>query len=196
MNADAAKREATYADILALPDHVVGEIVAGRLYTQPRPVARHAGANASLQHELIGPFQKGRGGPGGWVFLSEPELHLRPNVVVPDVAGWRSERVDFTGETPNIETPPDWVCEILSPSTERFDRGAKRAVYGRAGVAFLWLLDPRSRILEAFANVNGQWLLVGTASDSDDVALRPFEAASFKLSDLFPLDRSPDEQAT
>jgi Uma2 family endonuclease len=195
MNADAAKKQATYADILALPAHVVGEIVAGRLHTQPRPLMGHGTSGSNLHGELYGPFHRGRGGPGGWIFVVEPELHFGRDIVVPDVAGWRSDRVDFKPADPWTSTPPDWVCEILSPSTERFDKGEKRAVYGRAGVGFLWLLDPRARILEAFANANGQWLLAGTASGSGDVALPPFEVASFPLPVLFPLDPPSDEPA-
>ena len=121
----AATRNATYADLEAVPEHLVGEIIFGVLETHPRPAPKHAAAHSALTDELAGPYQKGRGGPGGWVFLIEPELHLGPHVLVPDIAGWRRDRLPHLPKTAYIETPPDWVCELLSPSTENRDRGAK-----------------------------------------------------------------------
>jgi Uma2 family endonuclease len=120
------RRPATYADIEALPPNIVGEILFGELVTHPRPSPRHAAASSSLSGELAGPFQKGRDGPGGWVFFSEPELHLGPHVVVPDLAGWRRKRLKNYPETNYFELAPDWVCEVLSGSTERRDRASKR----------------------------------------------------------------------
>jgi Uma2 family endonuclease len=190
-----ARKPATYADLLALPATMVGEIIGGRLHAQPRPRAGHGAAGGALGSIVTGSYQFGRGGPGGWLFIDEPELHLGRDIVVPDIAGWRTERIDFTAETVGITTAPDWVCEVLSPTTEKLDRGPKRAIYGAAGVGHLWLLDPRARLLEAFANVNGQWLLIGVASSNDEVALAPFEAAPFALGLLFPLDPPSDEPA-
>ncbi len=184
--AQAAPRPATYADLEAVPPHLVAEIIDGVLETHPRPRPRHATAKVALSSELEFPLRPRRGGPGGWVFMSEPELHWGDDVVVPDLAGWRRERMPVEVETASIETPPDWVCEILSPSTRRLDLGPKRRIYGEAGVSFLWFLDPDARALDAFALTGGQWLLLGTAVSGEAVSLAPFDAVSFPLDDLFP----------
>ncbi|KQP58623.1 hypothetical protein ASG60_13735 [Methylobacterium sp. Leaf469] len=186
--AEAAFRRATYADLEAVPDHLVAEIVDGTLETHPRPRPRHAMAAAGLAAELGHPFGRGRGGPGGWIFMVEPELHLGSHVVVPDLAGWRRERLSAEPETAYIETPPDWVCEILSPATARLDRGPKRRIYAEAGVGYLWLLDPGDGVLEAFALTGRQWLLLGTVERGETVGLPPFDAVPFPLDSLFPFD--------
>ena len=190
--ADPAKRQATYADLEAVPPHLVAEIIHGALVTHPRPVPRHAIAAFSLGEKLAPGFRAGNGGPGGWVFMPEPQLHLGIDVVVPDLAGWRRERLPQIPETAWIETHPDWICEILSPSTENYDRNAKRSIYAAAGVPYLWLLDPRAKLLEAFQLTSGRWLLSATFSGSADVRAVPFEAVSFPLSELWPFDQ-PDE---
>ena len=148
--AEPARKRATYADVLAAPPNVVAEIIDGVLETHPRPSPRHGAAANSLAGELTWPFQKGRGGPGGWVFIIEPELHLGPHVLVPDLAGWRRERLAVEPGAAYVEIVPDWVCEVLSASTDRRDHGAKRRIYGEEGVRHLWLLDPRHQELEAF----------------------------------------------
>lgn len=181
-------RKATYADLKALPENMVGEIIHGVLEAQPRPAPRHSAATLRLGSRLGDPFDFGEGGPGGWIFLVEPELHLGPDIVVPDLAGWRRETLPQLPKTAWIETRPDWVCEVLSPSTARLDRGAKREIYAREGVGHLWLLDPGERYLEVFALSAGFWLLMATISDGDAVSAAPFEAISFPLSNLFPYD--------
>ncbi|WP_375410698.1 Uma2 family endonuclease [uncultured Methylobacterium sp.] len=186
--AEPATRLATYADLEAVPAHLVAEIIDGVLETHPRPRPRHGIAAAGLAAELGPPFGRGRGGPGGWIFMVEPELHLGPQVVVPDLAGWRRERMPVEPETAFVETPPDWICEILSPSTSRLDRGPKRRIYAEAGVGHLWLLDPADGVLEGFALTGGQWLLLGTVERGGPVSLPPFDAVSFPLDDLFPFD--------
>ena len=186
--ADAASRLATYADLEAVPDHLVAEIIDGTLETHPRPRPRHATAAMELATELGSPFGRGRGGPGGWIFMAEPELHLGTQVVVPDLAGWRRERMPAEPAAAFVETPPDWVCEILSPSTTRIDRGPKRRIYAEAGVDHLWLLDPSDGVLEAFALTGGRWLLLGTVQRGEVVGLPPFDAVPFALDDLFPFD--------
>jgi Uma2 family endonuclease len=191
--ADPAKRQATYADIEALPPHVVGEILFGSLVTHPRPSPTHSKAQATLGRRLGGPFEDGTDGPGGWVFLMEPELHLGGNVVVPDLGGWRRERLTPWPDGAYISVPPDWICEILSPATERHDRNEKRDIYGRAGVPFLWLLDPRVKVLECFRLVAGQWLLLGTVSGTNPVRMMPFDAVEFDLGSLWPFDVPPPE---
>ncbi|MGY2049524.1 Uma2 family endonuclease [Methylobacterium sp. JK268] len=186
--AEPAPRRATYADLAAVPAHLVAEIIDGILETHPRPRPRHAVAAGGLASELIPPFGRGRGGPGGWIFMIEPELHLGPQVVVPDLAGWRRDRLPTEPTTAFIETPPDWVCEILSSSTAQLDRGPKRRIYAEAGVGHLWLLDPADGVLEAFALTGGRWLLSGTVGRGESVALPPFDAVPFPLDDLFPFD--------
>jgi Uma2 family endonuclease len=186
--AEAAPRAATYADLEAVPPHLVAEILFGELVTHPRPAPRHAIAITELSASLSGPFRHGRGGPGGWIFMIEPELHLGDDVVVPDIAGWRRERLPELPDTAYLTTPPDWACEALSPSTEHLDRGPKRRIYAEAGVSFLWLLNPRIRLLEAFALVEGRWLLLAALRDDDPASVAPFEAAAFSLGRLWPYD--------
>ncbi len=185
---EIAKRKATYADLEAVHPHLVAEIIYGSLVTHPRPTPRHAAAHHSLGSELGGPFQNGRGGPGGWIFLTEPELHFGEDIVVPDLAGWKRERLSPFPETAYIETPPDWLCEILSESTERFDRREKREIYARVGVKHLWLLDPRKKNLECYALVAGKWLLGRIYLNNEIVSAPPFEVASFAINKLWPFD--------
>jgi Uma2 family endonuclease len=187
--AELAKKPATYADVLAAPENLVAEIIDGELVTHPRPSPRHGLAATALSAELAPPFQRGQGGPGGWIFIVEPELHLGEDVVVPDVAAWRVERLAGIPERGGIKVVPDWVCEVLSASTERRDRGVKRHIYARAGVGHLWLLDPRHQSLEVSALEGGRWVFVGAWNSDETVGAPPFEAFSFSLADLWPLDR-------
>ncbi len=192
--AEPAKRNATYDDLRSVPPHLVAEIVFGNLVTQPRPATAHIFSATSLSEELVGPFQKGRGGgPGGWVFGEEPELHLGPHVVVPDLAGWRRERMSHLPATAFIEQAPDWICELLSPSTLAHDRGAKRRIYGAYGVRHLWFLDPVVRLLEVFSLRDAEWVLVDTFVDDTTVCAPPFEAITFPLAALWPLDPAPEQ---
>jgi Uma2 family endonuclease len=191
MQLELEEREATYEDLMALPENMVGEILFGRLVTHPRPAPRHSVVTPGLMSELVGPYQRGRNGPGGWVFMDEPELHLGRHVVVPDIAGWKREHLPRLPQTAFIETPPDWICEILSPSTEVVDRREKRAIYAETGVPFLWHVDPRPRVLEAFTLKGPQWLLTHTFSGSEPVSAPPFEAITFDLAVLWPLDPAP-----
>lgn len=195
ISARHSMRAATYADVEAVPPHLVAEILYGTLVTHPRPAPRHAVAITSLGSELAGPFQKGFGGPGGWIFMVEPELHFGSHVAVPDIAGWRRENLKVLPQTAWIETPPDWICEVISPSTEKYDRGEKRVIYAEAGVKHLWLLDPRSRVLEVFSLSAEGWLLVETLSEPANVSARPFDAISFPLSVLWPFDEIESDVA-
>jgi len=179
-------RPATYADIEALPPNMVGEIVFGVLYSMPRPAPRHGLAANRLSHEITGPFDFGRGGPGGWIFLTEPELHLGPHIVVPDIAGWKRERLTPFPETAFISTPPDWLCEVLSPSTQALDRTDKLAVYAEYGVGHCWYVDPLARTLEVLELTGGKWLLAATFRDADAVTAPPFAVHSFALDGLWP----------
>ena len=179
-------RRATYQDVLDAPAHQVAEIVDGTLYTHPRPAMPHALASSRLGIDLGGPFDRGRGGPGGWWIIDEPELHLGEDIMVPDLAGWRRERMPQYPDTAYVTLAPDWVCEVLSPSTRKVDLLEKRPTYAREGVGHLWLIDPTDRTLEAFELHEGQWLLIASAKDDDPVSIRPFDAITFSLADLWP----------
>ena len=184
-------RAATYADIERLPPHLVGEIIYGTLHAHPRPAARHAVAASELGSEITPPFRRGRGGPGGWIFMVEPELHLGAHVVVPDIAGWKIERLTPFPTTAFIETPPDWLAEILSPSTQALDRTDKLAVYAEFGVKHCWYVDPLAKTLEVFALTGSKWLLAATFKNADPVCAPPFEAHTFPLDNLWVPDSEP-----
>jgi Uma2 family endonuclease len=179
------KRPATYADLEALPPNVVGELVEGELYVSPRPAFPHAVAASQLGGELIGPFNRGRGGPGGWIILDEPELHLGNDVVVPDLAGWTRERMPLPPRTAATSLAPDWVCEVLSPSTVALDRGAKLRVYAREGVRHVWWVDPEARTLEVLQLEGTHFLLLGSHSGKAQVRAPPFEALELELAVLW-----------
>lgn len=176
---------ASYADLEALPDTMVGEILFGALHAHPRPAPRHAVAANALGTEVSSPFQFGRGGPGGWIFMTEPELHLGPHVVVPDIASWKRERLPEPPATAYIEVAPDWVCEVLSPSTMRIDRTDKLAVYRDFAVPYLWYVDPDARTLEVLELQHGHWVIVAALKDDDEVAAAPFAVHAFKLDGLW-----------
>jgi len=183
--ANPQRRPARYEDLFSLPANLVGEIICGELYTQSRPAPRHAMTSSAIGIEIGSPFQRGSGGPGGWWILDEPELHLGPDILVPDLAGWRRERMPSLPDTAWFELAPDWVCEVLSPSTARTDRMLKMPCYAENGVAYCWLVDPTARTLEAFKLSNGQWLLLGSFVDEAEVAAEPFDAVAFPLSALW-----------
>lgn len=183
---EAARKQASYQDILALPENMVGEILGGELHTHPRPAPRHALAYSALGGNLGQAFHWGSGGPGGWWILDEPELHLGEDVIVPDLAGWRRERMPELPETAWFELAPDWVCEILSPGTARTDRAVKMPIYAREKIEHLWLVDPDGRTLEIYAlQDNGHWLLLETLQEDDPVRQPPFDAISFPLGSLW-----------
>ena len=177
---------ATCQDVLEAPRHQVAEIVDGALYTNPRPAAPHALAASALEIDLGTAFQFGRGGPGGWWIIVEPELHPSNDILVPDLAGWRRARMASYPATAYFTLTPDWVCEILSPSTRKLDLEAKRPAYAREGVRHLWLVDPGERTLEAFELTTGAWTRIATADDDELVRIAPFEAAGFNLADIWP----------
>ncbi len=135
---------------------------------------------------MVGPYHKGRGGPGGWWILDEPELHPGADILVPDLAGWRRDRMPVLPESAWFELAPDWVCEILSPSTAREDRVVKMPIYAREGVSHLWLVDPDLRILEAYALEKGNWLLLRAYEEDDPISASPFDSTEFDLSVLWP----------
>ncbi len=183
--AQAAEKFATYDDLFALPDNLVGEIIHGQLHTSPRPAPRHAVAASAMIGGLFDPYHRGSRGPGGWWILVEPELHLNMNILVPNLAGWRRERMPNLPDTAFFELPPDWVCEILSPSTAQLDRTQKMPIYAEFGVQHLWLIDPDIKTLEAYELREGKWTLLETLGGDKAVSVAPFDATEFPLSSLW-----------
>jgi Uma2 family endonuclease len=182
-----AKRPATLDDLSRVPDHLIAEILDGELFATPRPSASHAHVTFRLSSILGGPFDEGRGGPGGWLFLFEPELHLQQDVLVPDLAGWRRERLPLVPDAPFLTLSPDWVCEVLSPSTERMDRLQKLRVYLREGVRHVWLINPLQRTLEVLRSEQGRWVVAAMhGGDLDVVVVEPFESIPLELSRIWP----------
>jgi Uma2 family endonuclease len=186
------KQPATYQDLLRVPEHQVAEIVDGELFVSPRPAAPHALAASVLGADLGGPFHRGRDGPGGWWIVDEPELHLDADVLVPDLAGWRRERMPTFPKTAFFILAPDWICEVLSPSTERLDRARKLRVYARAGVDRVWLVNPTTRTLEVYRRVEERWLLVNAFEGEAVVRAEPFDAIELDLLPLWGETRSAE----
>lgn len=176
-----------YEQLLALPEHVTGEILNGELHAMPRPSGKHGLVESALGIRIGAPFRYGEGGPGGWLIIIEPEVHFIRDVevAVPDLAGWRRERMPDVPEDHRFEIVPDWVCEILSPSTAKKDRVVKLPIYARYGVQHVWIVDPLAQTLEAFELQQGRWLLIATLKDDDQVAVPPFDAVAFSLADLW-----------
>lgn len=189
-----ARKLATYEDLFDLPDNVVGEVLAGELYTSPRPAGPHAVAASTLTMDLGNPFHRGRGGPGGWWILIEPEIHFESgDILVPDLAGWRKERMPERPSEPFFTLVPDWVCEVISPSSLRQDRIRKLPIYAREGVGHAWLVDPLARTLEIYRHQEGRWLLVGSHGGDEWVRGEPFEAVALDLLGLWGEDRPPGD---
>jgi len=182
---EPAKRRATYQDLAALPGHLVAELLDGVIITHPRPAAPHARAASRLLADLVGPFDRGKQGPGGWIILIEPELHLRGDALVPDLAGWRRETLRELPDAAAFELAPDWVCEVLSPATLAHDRGAKLPIYAREGVSHAWFVDPIARLLEVFRLDDATYSLAGVWRDADCVRAVPFEAIELDLAALW-----------
>jgi Uma2 family endonuclease len=175
----------TYEDLLVIPEHHIGQIVEGVLHAHPRPASPHARAASVLGSDLSGPFDRGRGGPGGWLILDEPELHLGADILVPDLAAWRRERMPEMPHAAFFTLAPDWVCEILSPSTNKLDRGPKRRVYAREKVRHLWFVDPTDKTLEVFRLEGESYLLVLSLEDDGVARIEPFEAIELELGALW-----------
>jgi Uma2 family endonuclease len=179
------KGGALYEDVIAAPEHKVAEIVEGYFYLSPRPAPRHSNAATVLGSDLNDAFHRGRRGPGGWWILFEPELHLIGDVLVPDIAGWKRERLPELPESPGFTVAPDWVCEVLSPSTQTFDRLTKLPRYALAGVAHLWLVDPLKRRLEVYGRLDLTWALLEEYFGDAVVSAPPFEAVAVELAPLW-----------
>jgi Uma2 family endonuclease len=184
---DQKRQPATYDDLLKVPGHLVAEIVDGDLYTSPRPAPRHADASSGLGGALRGPFDRGRGGPGGWRILDEPELHLGRDIVVPDIAGWRRERLPDLPEQAYFSVVPDWICEVVSASTAALDRVKKLAVYARERASHAWLVDPLAQTIEVLRLESGRWTIISTCAGADVVRVEPFEAIELDLTLLWEM---------
>lgn len=181
-----AKHKATYQDVLDAPQHMVAELIGGDLHLQPRPAIPHAEAASVLGMVIGPPFRLGRGGPGGWLIQYEPELHLGEHVLVPDLAGWRRDLCpELDLKAAFISTAPQWVCEVLSPSTQGHDRIHKLPIYAASQVAHAWLVDPMAKTLEVFRLTDGHWTLIGTHEGRDDIRAEPFDAIEIGLGDLW-----------
>lgn len=179
------RRRATYDDLLKVPEHMVGEIIDGELYTTPRPASPHAWAASAISSDIFGRFSRPPGGadaPGGWWILFEPELHFGSDVVVPDIAGWRRTSMAVLPNVAFFEQAPDWICEVVSPSTGRVDRGRKMRIYAREKVAHLWMVDPIIRTLEVYRLEDDRWIVAGTHAGNDVVHAEPFDAVELDLS--------------
>ena len=182
---NALRRRATYDDLCKVPDNLVAEILDGELFTSPRPASPHALAGSVIGADLLGAFHRppgARGAPGGWWLLDEPELHLGEDVLVPDIAGWRREAMPVLASVAAFRQAPQWVLEVISPSTGRIDRVRKLPIYAREGVAHAWLVDPLARTLEVYRLTEGHWLLAATHEGDAMVRAEPFEAMELALS--------------
>jgi Uma2 family endonuclease len=181
-----AKRHATYEDLVAAPEHLVAELIDGDLYTHPRPTALHALASSAIGSELFNRYHDGQGGPGGWIVLFEPELHLHGDVLVPDIAAWRRERLSEVPDAPAFELPPDWACEVLSAATAAVDRVRKMRIYGREAVRHVWPIDPTARTLEVYRLLPAsKYELMGAWCDDAMVRAEPFDAVDIDLGRLW-----------
>lgn len=185
MSQPQTRRPATFEDLLAVPENLTGEIVDGELYTSPRPAGRHARAESALISLLFRAFDDGVGGPGGWWIVVEPELHLGKDALVPDIGGWRRERVPDFPETSGSEIAPDWICEVISPSTGRLDRLRKLPAYARHRIPYAWIVDPILRTLEVFRLEGAGWTLSSTHGLDEVVRAEPFEAIEIPLASLW-----------
>ena len=178
------KRKATYQDVVEAPEHLVAEILDGELFTSPRPAAPHALAASMIGYTVIGPFGGPAGGadaPGGWWIVHEPELHLADDVLVPDIAGWRRERMPVFPDVAAFEMVPDWACEVISPSTGVIDRGRKMRIYARERLDHLWIVDPILRTLDVFRLEGERWVVASTHGGDEAVRAEPFDAVPLDI---------------
>jgi len=189
-----AHRIASYKDLLDAPEHLVAEILFGRLVTRPRFTPRHAIAATALLALLGSPSYPTQGGSRPWIFLNKPEVHLGPHVVVPDGAAWLRKRLTLAAEAAWIDIAPDWVCDFSAPAMAVHDCRERRTVYAKVGIQHLWHLDPDLRMLEVFELRDGKWLLLDVFHDDAEVAAPPFSEPSFRLGLLWPFDPPRETQ--
>ena len=183
--AEPARKKATYEDLYSIPENTTGEIINGELVVTPRPSRKHTSAASSLGFEIGPAYQFGRGGPGGWIIIIEPEISFGEDILVPDLAGWKEER--FPEEEPHnwISVTPDWICEVLSPGTHRRDKMEKMPIYARHEVSYFWLLDPVVKTLDVFRLQYGEWVVAGLFVEDAKLRAEPFTEIEITLSDLW-----------
>ena len=184
---EPAKRRATYKDLYGIPENMTGQIIDGDLVVTPRPSTRHSYVASSLGAEIVPQYRFSRSGegPGGWIILFEHELMLGEHLLVPDFSGWRKERFPGVPNENWISIPPDWVCEILSPSTARLDRVRKSPIYAQHEIPYLWLIDPNEKTLELFRLHAGKWLMLAAFAENDKVRAEPFQEVEIDLANLW-----------
>lgn len=186
---------ATRADLEALPRSWRGEIIDGTLYAFPRPRSQHADIESLLSADLKNPFQRGRGGPGGWWILPEPGIELpRSPEIAPDLAGWRREQMPkLPPPKEPIRLVPDWICEILSPSTASYDNIVKRRYYAEIGVGHIWYVDPVRKELEVCRLVEGKWLQLGIFGGDEKVRAEPFGEVEIEMTEWWGAEEEDEE---
>ncbi len=181
MSTTGAQRRATYEDVLAAPPHKVAEIIDGELHVSPRPGGPHTAAASALGALIEPPFKWGRGGPGGWIILDEPELHLGEEILVPDLGGWRRSTMERVPNAAFFEIRPDWVCEVLSPAGERIDRAKKLPIFARNNVDYAWLVNPIQRTLEVMRREGDRWLTLAVHQGDEMIRAEPFDEVELEL---------------
>jgi Uma2 family endonuclease len=186
---------ATIQDLEALPEGSRTELINGRLSALPRPTGAHLKATNELFYELQGPFSRKKGGPGGWLFVIEPQLYLvgkkgREHSMIPDIAGWRRERLAEVPRSYRFDITPDWVCEVISESSRVQDRQEKPPIYLSCGVSFYWLIEPEARELEVWKAAEDVWQVFGVFSREDKVKAASFGEVELDLSVLW-IPREP-----
>lgn len=180
-----AKKKASYEDLFTIPENMTGEIVDGELIVSPRPSRKNIYAASTLGSELGPAYHTGKTGPGGWVILIEPEVGLGEDILVPDLAGWRRERLSVSEEHNWISVRPDWVCEVISPGSIRTDRVKKMRVYAGHGVPHLWFIDPIGKTLEVYRFQSGNFIVAGIYAENEKVRAEPFPEVEIDLSNLW-----------
>jgi Uma2 family endonuclease len=181
-------RDASYQDVVAAPEILIAELIDGDMYAWPRPGGPHTRVSSALGMDIGTPYDRGHGGPGGWWILFEPELHLGEQVLVPDLAGWRRERMPEIPADHRFIVTPDWVCEVISPSSVSMDRGKKRRIYGEFCVPWMWLVDPIGRTLEVLTLDGDNWKYAATFTGEDVVRAEPFPEAEIDLGSIWGAD--------
>jgi hypothetical protein len=171
---------AIYDDVIAAPRNLVAEIVEGRLYGTHRAPLRLS-LVASAVGRVLDSSERDR-----WWILPKAEIHLGDNVLVPDLSGWRRERLPEIPDAPWMSIVPDWTCEVmLSPSAERLDRVVKMPFYAHEGVACVWLVKPLTRTLEVYWRDGSSWSLIDVRSGDGIIRVEPFDELEWDLGRLW-----------
>lgn len=182
---EPAKKKATYEDLHSVPGNMIGEIINGELVVTARPAPMHMNVASILGGEIMPPYRFGRGGPGGWIILDETEIMLGEDLLAPDIAGWRKERFPGWPKENWISIPPDWICEILSPTTASKDRVKKMRTYAMYEVGYAWIIDPREQTLEIFKLKFGEWVRLDAFAENDKMRAEPFLEIEINLANLW-----------